>query len=62
MKLARFATKPFRNLVGIFCLVFAVASLALSAHAQVANPTVTGPIPARDALGAKTHDYPWFTT
>ncbi|SUS03371.1 conserved exported hypothetical protein [uncultured Defluviicoccus sp.] len=28
----------------------------------IANPTVTGPIPARAPLGDPSRDYPWFTT
>jgi len=40
----------------------AAATAALAAQAAVPNPTVTGPIPARAAPGAPSHDYPWMTT
>jgi len=54
-----------RSLPGLFCaaaMSLALGGLAASAHAQVANPTVTGPIPWHGELGEKAHDYPWFAT
>ncbi len=36
--------------------------LAPTAFAEVPNPKVSGPVPARVAPGDKTHDYPWMAT
>jgi hypothetical protein len=52
--------KPLGAFVG--ALALALASGSALAQTPVANPTVTGPIPSRSALGDPTHDYPWFTT
>jgi alpha/beta hydrolase family protein len=61
MKLASFAAKPVLRMLGAAAFVLAIGSPAL-AQPPVANPTVTGPIPAKAPLGDKSHDYPWFTT
>ena len=39
-----------------------MACFAPLAAAAVPNPVVTGPIPARSALGHPSHDYPWMAT
>lgn len=51
----------FAQLVSAAALM-CMTALAPAALAQVANPTVTGPIKANAPLGDKSHDYPWFTT
>ncbi|HEY7797587.1 MAG TPA: alpha/beta hydrolase domain-containing protein [Hyphomonadaceae bacterium] len=40
----------------------AVLTLGSTAFADVPNPKVTGPIPARVQPGDKSHDYPWMAT
>jgi hypothetical protein len=44
------------------CLASALAFAFATASAQVANPTVIGPVPMHGELGDKNHDYPWMTT
>lgn len=60
MNPVRFA-KPLLGLFGALAVACAIGGAAF-AQPPVANPTVTGPIPARAPLGDKSRDYPWFTT
>jgi hypothetical protein len=60
MKLASFVTKPVLRWLGAAAFALALGGPGLAQ--TVANPKVTGPIPARAPLGDKSHDYPWFTT
>jgi len=53
---------PSRVAAGVCALAMAFALGSPASAQTVANPKVTGPIPAHGELGDKARDYPWFTT